>query len=312
MKYPVHPPTKPEPREDDARYLGDHRGFLRDHEQWSRAYASWGKETCHCGRGYFCRAHGQWVPGDEVRNAPSRVPSKHKQSPDTCHHSCPVCELGLKPGHTCQGCGLQFPGGKSFASSTEGPQLPGSTSQGFSEGHSFSPGDQQGSSLATSSPYSQYGSKRSGAREASEDAFTTQTGGQDSLWYTSYNHQEPSYGSSSIARPSQGASLHGTSLMGPTAVPGRLNHGGSYSQQQPVGSFGTQTGDQKDVNARAWTIDHGTSGRQETWQERPSQSSGQGYGYETDAPDGKTKSVWPGPGSLGTSFSPQPQATETR
>lgn len=37
-----------------------------DHDHWLKEYKQWASLRCRCGRGYFCREHGDWVSGEEV------------------------------------------------------------------------------------------------------------------------------------------------------------------------------------------------------------------------------------------------------
>ncbi|KAJ6447172.1 lipase 2 [Purpureocillium lavendulum] len=43
---------RPEPSKSD-----------KDYAAWYQGYQKWGRVKCSCGNGYFCRRHGQWIPG---------------------------------------------------------------------------------------------------------------------------------------------------------------------------------------------------------------------------------------------------------
>ncbi len=76
--------------------------FKSDTKEWRSDYEDgWRKPTCKCGNGYYCKAHGKWVPGDLVRK--KRRPDRKGQAPDTCH----PC-IGCNNGDGLHSCGWQF------------------------------------------------------------------------------------------------------------------------------------------------------------------------------------------------------------
>lgn len=42
------------------------RSDKRDHDKWLNEYKSWRNVKCPCGTGYFCKRHGEWIPGSAV------------------------------------------------------------------------------------------------------------------------------------------------------------------------------------------------------------------------------------------------------
>lgn len=52
-------------------------------ETWNNEYQLWGSVKCACKTGYFCRAHGEWITGEDIKkgNAPYQ---EHEG-----HYSCP-------------------------------------------------------------------------------------------------------------------------------------------------------------------------------------------------------------------------------
>lgn len=88
----------PEPVKDNPIYRGSADLFKKAHKDWRKGNKEWAKVTCDCGHGYYCDAHGLWVPGDAVRRKDS--PRREKQSPETCH-TCMACKDGGNLEHIC-------------------------------------------------------------------------------------------------------------------------------------------------------------------------------------------------------------------
>ncbi|KAK3947909.1 hypothetical protein QBC32DRAFT_352884 [Pseudoneurospora amorphoporcata] len=65
---------RPEPQSND-----------NDHDKWSNEYEQWGPLRCPCGNGYFCREHGDWIPGDEV--GPGKAVPADQQRQGACPSS---------------------------------------------------------------------------------------------------------------------------------------------------------------------------------------------------------------------------------
>ncbi|KAF5012501.1 hypothetical protein FDECE_1454 [Fusarium decemcellulare] len=63
---------RPEPSTND---LQDHKNWLEESEQWSSL-------RCKCGRGYFCREHGDWISGEEVGSG--EAVAGDQQQPGAC------------------------------------------------------------------------------------------------------------------------------------------------------------------------------------------------------------------------------------
>ncbi|KAK8150859.1 hypothetical protein G3M48_005954 [Beauveria asiatica] len=59
---------RPEPSCDDEEA----------HKAWQEEYSHWGLLRCECGRGYFCREHGDWISGDEVGDGVAPTGSSQK------------------------------------------------------------------------------------------------------------------------------------------------------------------------------------------------------------------------------------------
>jgi hypothetical protein len=53
-----------------------------DYAVWESEYKQWQDGTCPCGTGYYCKAHGKFVDGDQIR---AGRPGRDKQTPETCH-----------------------------------------------------------------------------------------------------------------------------------------------------------------------------------------------------------------------------------
>ncbi|KAF4625582.1 hypothetical protein G7Y89_g12583 [Cudoniella acicularis] len=66
----------------------------KEWKRWKEEYRSWRDFTCSCKNAYFCRAHGQWVSGADVRNGNS--PSRKEQTPSTCHKLGYFCKAHQK------------------------------------------------------------------------------------------------------------------------------------------------------------------------------------------------------------------------
>lgn len=171
----TRPMTAPKPHRDDPRYRHDEALLREDLKSWEKGYANWGKETCACGEGYFCQAHGEWVSGDGVRT--NKFPNKNQQRPDTCH-PCPRCKHGLDREHTC---GRQFSTrkGTSSASSSRGHPRPSAASS------SRTP-EQKGKSARVQSraPYDYKASEKYGQSQITPtgyDSSQTSQGGIPSL-----------------------------------------------------------------------------------------------------------------------------------
>lgn len=56
-----------------------------EHRAWKKEYDQWVNIRCPCGRGYFCREHGDWISGDEV-GAKGAV-NADAQQPGSCPRS---------------------------------------------------------------------------------------------------------------------------------------------------------------------------------------------------------------------------------
>ncbi|KAM3558970.1 hypothetical protein ARSEF4850_004357 [Beauveria asiatica] len=71
---------RPEPSCDDEEA----------HKAWQEEYSHWGLLRCECGRGYFCREHGDWISGDEVGDgvAPTGSSQKAGSCPGSHYEGC--------------------------------------------------------------------------------------------------------------------------------------------------------------------------------------------------------------------------------
>lgn len=58
---------------------------VQEHEVWEEEYGHWGSLRCPCGRGYFCREHGDWISGDTVGD--NLAPHGDRQKPGACPSS---------------------------------------------------------------------------------------------------------------------------------------------------------------------------------------------------------------------------------
>jgi len=59
-----------------------------NHDAWLQEYHHWGALKCPCGRGYFCRAHGSWISGEEVGSGAAVASDEQQQG------SCPAYHYG--------------------------------------------------------------------------------------------------------------------------------------------------------------------------------------------------------------------------
>jgi hypothetical protein len=55
-----------------------------DHGHWLKECEQWASLRCACGRGYFCREHGDWVSGEEVGSGAAIAADQ--QQPGCCPH----------------------------------------------------------------------------------------------------------------------------------------------------------------------------------------------------------------------------------
>lgn len=72
--------VRPRPEPDKMR--------MDDHDAWADEYKHWGALRCPCGRGYFCREHGDWISGDEVGSGTAVAADTQK------HGLCPSYHYG--------------------------------------------------------------------------------------------------------------------------------------------------------------------------------------------------------------------------
>lgn len=77
----------PEPRPQPVfPNEGDNRAYAKyqkDLEEWEKDYLKYKDISCRCKKAYYCKAHGQFVSGADVRNG--KAPSQSDQTPETCH-----------------------------------------------------------------------------------------------------------------------------------------------------------------------------------------------------------------------------------
>ncbi|RSL81983.1 hypothetical protein CEP52_017075 [Fusarium oligoseptatum] len=53
-----------------------------DYTRWVKECEQWGSLRCQCGRGYFCREHGDWISGEEVGSG--LAVAGDQQQPGSC------------------------------------------------------------------------------------------------------------------------------------------------------------------------------------------------------------------------------------
>ncbi|KAI0893657.1 hypothetical protein F4806DRAFT_504073 [Annulohypoxylon nitens] len=70
-----------------------------DHESWIREYNQWGSLRCACGRGYFCREHGDWISGEEVGSGLAVAGDNQKRGSCPIYHYQPQVERDSYVGH---------------------------------------------------------------------------------------------------------------------------------------------------------------------------------------------------------------------
>src|SRR3954447_1141214 len=64
-----------------------------DYDAWLKEYGEWRNVRCPCGTGYFCREHGSWVSGQEVRDGIAAAADEQKED------SCPASHYEGQCGH---------------------------------------------------------------------------------------------------------------------------------------------------------------------------------------------------------------------
>ncbi|CAI6093026.1 unnamed protein product [Clonostachys chloroleuca] len=67
---------RPEPGQDSAA----------EHALWEAEFEQWGGLQCGCGNGYFCREHGDWISGGEVRHGHALPRGDQKNGCCPTHH----------------------------------------------------------------------------------------------------------------------------------------------------------------------------------------------------------------------------------
>jgi hypothetical protein len=77
------PPPRPEPLPPPNPNPNAQASYERKWHEWQVEYETWKDHTCACKNAYFCKAHGQWVSGEDVRNG-SAAPQR-EETRNTCH-----------------------------------------------------------------------------------------------------------------------------------------------------------------------------------------------------------------------------------
>ncbi|KAF5252569.1 hypothetical protein FANTH_2463 [Fusarium anthophilum] len=72
----MFPALKVLPRPEPAE------GSSEDHKHWLEESEKWRSLRCKCGRGYFCREHGDWISGNEV--GAGKAVTGDQQQPGSC------------------------------------------------------------------------------------------------------------------------------------------------------------------------------------------------------------------------------------
>jgi hypothetical protein len=72
----MFPALKVLPRPEPAE------GSSEDHKHWLEESEKWTSLRCKCGRGYFCREHGDWISGNEV--GAGKAVTGDQQQPGSC------------------------------------------------------------------------------------------------------------------------------------------------------------------------------------------------------------------------------------
>ncbi|KAF4456162.1 hypothetical protein F53441_1646 [Fusarium austroafricanum] len=67
---------RPEPFAEDSS----------NHDHWLKDFDQWGSLRCQCGRGYFCREHGDWISGDEVGSGAAITGDKQRRGHCPSYH----------------------------------------------------------------------------------------------------------------------------------------------------------------------------------------------------------------------------------
>ncbi|CAH0003704.1 unnamed protein product [Clonostachys byssicola] len=57
-----------------------------EHTLWKAEFEQWGGLQCGCGNGYFCREHGDWISGGEVRHGHALPRGDQKNGCCPTHH----------------------------------------------------------------------------------------------------------------------------------------------------------------------------------------------------------------------------------
>ena len=77
------PPPRPEPLPPPKPTHKSQASYEQNWREWQVEYETWKDYTCACKNAYFCRAHGQWVSGEDVRNRAAAP--QQEETPATCH-----------------------------------------------------------------------------------------------------------------------------------------------------------------------------------------------------------------------------------
>ncbi|PNP73790.1 hypothetical protein FNYG_12980 [Fusarium nygamai] len=72
----MFPTLKVLPRPEPAE------GSSEDHKRWLEESEKWTSLRCKCGRGYFCREHGDWISGNDV--GAGKAVTGDQQQPGSC------------------------------------------------------------------------------------------------------------------------------------------------------------------------------------------------------------------------------------
>lgn len=171
--------TAPKPHKDDPRYWNNYSLYQEELSRWEKGYESWGKETCKCKKGYFCEAHGEWVPGDGVRR--NAFPSRSQQRPNTCH-PCPRCNIETNEEHTC---------GRQFSTRKRGNLAP----RDYDGAHSRTLG------ASSSRQYEDKGKHAAVQSHATYDYSTDQGYLKPHASPPAYSSTQSAYGGSSFSKP---------------------------------------------------------------------------------------------------------------
>ncbi|KAG9228457.1 hypothetical protein BJ875DRAFT_446861 [Amylocarpus encephaloides] len=78
-----NPRPRPMPVYPDTNSRKDMHAYNKAMRLWKQEYSMWEFETCSCEHAYWCKAHGEFVPGIEVKEKITKP--RERQTPDDCH-----------------------------------------------------------------------------------------------------------------------------------------------------------------------------------------------------------------------------------